>query len=132
MMKRQLRMCTCGVGLFLLTWSLAGCGAARPQPADPEVARPALRTALDAWKDGQTPQSLQARQPPIHVADREWAGGARLVSYEIAPKDELFGSDLRCQVRLTLRDRKGKERSKKATYSVGTRETLTVVREDDE
>ena len=90
---------------------------------------PDRRAAQDVA--GQTPQSLQARQPPIHVADREWAGGARLVSYEIW-KDQLFGSDLRCQVRLTLRDPKGKERSKKATYSVGTREALTVVREDDE
>jgi hypothetical protein len=110
---------------------LSGCSKSRPR-ANPDVARETLRVALDAWKEGQPADVLKDRDPPIHVADFEWRGGFTLLDYEVAAKDQLFGSDLRCQVQLSLRNPKGKTLKKKATYSVGTNNALTIVREDDE
>jgi hypothetical protein len=121
------------LGTFILVLlTMPGCGADRPTPADTELARQTLRTALDAWKKGVTPESLTSQMPPIFVAERDWKKGARLANYEVDPDDQLFGADLRCSVWLTLQDANGKERRKKATYSVGTNNKLTVVREDDE
>jgi hypothetical protein len=91
-----------------------------------------LRTVLDAWKSGAPAESLGGHEPPVFVADRDWRGGARLARYEVFPNDQLFGSDLRCNVWLWLEDGSGKTRKKKATYSVGTNDKLTVVREDDD
>jgi hypothetical protein len=119
---------------LLLTLSLfasPGCGKIRKPRADPEVARDTLRVALDAWKKSEPAESLQDRSPPILVADHEWKGGFELVDFKMA-KDQLFGSDLRCQVKLSLRNPKGKTMEKQATYSVGTNNALTVVREDDD
>jgi hypothetical protein len=110
---------------------LSGCGKYRPR-ADPDVARETLLVALDAWKKGQPAEALKDRTPPIHVADFEWRGGFTLLDYEVSAKDQPFGSDLRCQVQLSLRNPKGKTMKKKATYSVGTNNALTIVREDDE
>jgi hypothetical protein len=110
---------------------VAGCGrGSPPQPADPDRARAALRLALDAWQQGQAPRSLQGREPPVRVIDREWRAGYKLVRYELAA-DGPLGADLRCQVRLLLRNGRGQAVRKKAVYSVGTSPALTVVREED-
>jgi hypothetical protein len=118
--------------ILILLFPAGGCGRDRPVPADADVARTTLRTSLEAWKNGDPPDSLTKRTPPIYVAEREWKNGARLANYEVDPNDQLFGADLRCNVWLTMQDANGRERKKKATYSVGTNNKLTVVREDDE
>lgn len=74
---------------------------------------------------------MKQRDPPIHVADSEWRRGFVLLDYEVTANDQHFGSDLRCQVQLSLRNLKGKTLRKKATYSVCTNNVLTIVREDD-
>jgi hypothetical protein len=118
---------------FLLAGlTITGCGQAEPKRADAETARKTLREALDAWRSGESPDALQGRSPPIYVAEREWKNGAKLAAFEADPRDELFGSDLRCHVALTLQDSAGTSRKKRATYSVGTNNKLTVVREDDD
>ncbi|HMF11011.1 MAG TPA: hypothetical protein VKE94_01860 [Gemmataceae bacterium] len=129
-MTRRLTMLLAGIAC-LLVLGMSGCGKARPK-ADPHVARDTLRAALDAWKTGQPADALQARDPPIHVTDHEWRNGFALLEYEVSEKDQLFGPALRCQVQLTLRNPKGKPVNKNATYSVGTNNALTVVREDDD
>jgi len=120
-------MILCGVATLA-----AGCGGNRPQQADRGVAREILQTALESWKKGETPTALQERDPSITVADREWARGTKLLDFQVDDKDQLFGADLRCTVRLTLDNARGQPRKKKATYSVGTNQTFTVVREDDD
>jgi len=117
--------------LLLATFAFCGCAKNKPK-ANPDVARETLRVALDSWKKGQPPDALNDRDPPILVTDHEWRGGFALLEYKIAAKDQLFGSDLRCQVELSLQNPKGKTISKKATYSVGTNRVLTIVREDDD
>jgi hypothetical protein len=115
--------------LFLTVALLAspGCGKTRKPPANAGVARETLRTALDAWKKGEPVESLQGRTPPILVADHEWKAGFELLNYKVSEKDQLFGSDLRCQVKLSLRNPKGKTLDKQATYSVGTNNALSKV-----
>jgi len=130
-MKRMLVWFWPGLLVALSVFGSVGCGKGQPK-ADPEVARETLRVALDAWKKGEAVDALKDRNPPIHVADHEWRGGFALLNYQVSPKDQLFGSDLRCQVELALRNPKGKELKKKATYSVGTNKALTVIREDDD
>lgn len=128
-MKRSLTV-TC-LALLALPF-VGGCGPSAPPPADAAVARQTLHTAMDAWKNKESVDSLQSRQPPIYVSEHEWGNRYTLVDYKVDEKDEPFGADLRCKVQLTLKDKKGKEFKKTATYSVGTNKKLTVVREDDE
>jgi hypothetical protein len=109
----------------------SGCGGLdRPQPADPDLARDALRVVLDAWKGGGPPDALAGKQPPVYVRDHEWQVGLSLLEYEVTA-DEPRGADLRCRVWLTVRDGRGKKYRKTAYYGVGTSPALTVVREDE-
>jgi hypothetical protein len=110
---------------------LGGCGSNPPPPADAEAAHTALRTALDAWKHGDTPDSLTEAQPPIHVSDWKWRTGVKLVRYEIAERDRAYGNDLRCSVELWIDSGKGKTVPEKAEYTVGTNPALTVSRAGD-
>src|SRR5262249_37802098 len=109
----------------------AGCGRyAPPPPADPAAARQALRSALDAWQGGDTVEALARGKPPVHVADDDWQGGARLLNYEITGEGEMLGLNLCCPVALSLQDRGGRTVQKKVRYSVGTSPVLTIFRED--
>jgi hypothetical protein len=113
--------------------ALPGCGGAGPPaPAEPAVARKALERALAAWTEGKSAESLKSDNPPIVVSDQAWNSGARLLKYQIDPKDHQAGADQIFHVVLWLRDdnAKGntKERRETADYNVGTNPTLTVVR----
>lgn len=108
-----------------------GCsGSSPPKPADPALARQALRLTLDSWQKGAASGSLKEREQPIHVVDHQWRSGYQLVRYQLGA-DGLLGANLRCQVQLSLKNAKGKAIHKKAIYSVGTSPVLTVVREED-
>lgn len=107
-----------------------GCGGSPPAPADRDQALGALRTTLDTWQCGSDAILLQAQKPPIQVVDHEWRSGYKLLRYQVE-KDAAFGGDLRCQVKLSLKDARGRPVSKTAVYSVGTGSPLTVVREED-
>jgi hypothetical protein len=109
----------------------AGCWSSKPRPVDPSQARAALESALDAWKEGKEPTALQHDRSALHVSDHEWSAGWSLVHYEVLSETPQ-GSDLRCQVRLTLRDDRGRSRRKLAIYGVATSPALTVLRSDEE
>jgi hypothetical protein len=119
------------LGLLFLSVAPWGC-ATKPQPADPQLARETLKTVLDTWKSGEGLDTLQQLDTPIQVSDAEWARGVRLLDYQVEPRDYLFGTDLRCRVKLTLQGKNGKKRQKMGTYSVGTTQALMVFREDDD
>jgi hypothetical protein len=121
-----------GVAVLLAgALSLApGCGRSAPRPADPERAGQALRATLDAWKNGESVETLQRQEPPVRVIDREWRSGHRLKSYKVE-KTEPVGADLRCQVALTVHGPRGRPVTKRAVYSVGTSPALTVTREEE-
>jgi hypothetical protein len=109
---------------------LGGCGST-PPPPDADAAHAALRTALDAWKHGDTPDALSQAQPPIQVSDWRWRTGVKLVRYEIAERDRAYGHDLRCSVQLWIDAGKGKTVPEKVEYAVGTNPALTVSRAGD-
>ena len=86
----------------------AGCGGSvAARPVDEDTARRALHEALEAWK-GASPTTPCRNAPPIRVADEDWLAGARLLSYRVEPGDEQIGTNLTCDVVLTL---KGAERA---------------------
>lgn len=111
--------------------AVCGCSSQGPRaaPVDPGLARSTLRTVLDAWKDGQSPEALQDRTPSIVAQDMDWRTGHQLVEYEIDGEGEAIDANLYCPVRLQLRGPDGKSITKNVRYIVGTDPVLTVFRE---
>jgi hypothetical protein len=116
--------------LCFLLLLCAGCstGPKRAADVEPEKARDALRTALESWKKGDKPETLQQRSPAITVQDMDWESGLRLLSYELKDEGSAYDANLYCEVRLTLRTPQGAEAKKEVTYIVGTSPVLTVFR----
>jgi hypothetical protein len=108
---------------------LAGCGGAHA-PADAVRGEDALRTALESWKSGDTPETLHKRRPAIYLNDPDWSAGKKLLNYEIVEPLEPFGRQLRCAVKLTLESAKGGAKSEKRIgYQVETNPAFVIARE---
>jgi hypothetical protein len=116
--------------LALLSALALGCGQAPPRPADPDAARQALRAALDAWRQGEPPQELKARQPPIYVNDTDWQAGVRLTGYELKGDGAFYGVQYRCSVVLSVEPGKGRKSEKTVKYLIDTHPRLVIVRDD--
>jgi hypothetical protein len=114
-------------GIFVLT---TGCGGNGAHVAEATTAQAAIRTALDAWKAGQSPGSLESGTPPIHVKDLDWEGGFRLVSYKATDEAKKVGFDLNYPVELELQNPKGSPVKKTAVYTVTTHPKVLVVRQE--
>ncbi len=128
--KRATASCL-GLVLTLFALLAQGCSENRlPPPADEDRASTALRTALDAWKNGQTPESLREATPAIYFTDFSWQGGRRLVAYELHAGAERFGQSLRCSVTLQLEDAAGNPTRKKAVYNIDTDPAVVIVPAD--
>jgi hypothetical protein len=109
---------------------LSGCsGSSRANPVDPSLARESLKIALDHWKKGEDPKSLQSSATPMTARDFDWDSGAKLLDYQILD-DKEEDANLRVQVKITL-SQQGKSKSveKKASYVVGTSPSVTVFRD---
>jgi hypothetical protein len=110
---------------------LAGCGGQRlPLPGDPGQALEALRSALNAWARGENAASLRGGAAPIHVVDGDWDRGLLLEKYQQTPTAQLSGPNLRCPVRLSLRDKAGRPFQKQVVYLIETGERISIVREE--
>lgn len=119
---------TAPVALLVALSAVAlGCSPGVANPVDPEGARAALKTALDAWKEGKTPDSLQSASPAIVAQDMEWAGGAKLLDYSVV-SDKSADANLDARVKLTL-TAKGKKVQREAKYLVTTSPAVTVFRD---
>jgi len=117
--------------LFVLAvaW-LSGCsGPSRANPVDAALARESLKAALDHWKKGEDPKSLQSSATPMVAKDFDWDSGAKLLDYQILD-DNVEHTNLRVQVKITL-SQEGKKKAveKKASYVVGTSPSVTVFRD---
>lgn len=108
---------------------LAGCsvGPKLAAPVEPDKARVALRTALDAWKAGKPIGSLAEANPPIVAQDFDWLAGAKLDDYAVLD-DQAADANLRVRVQLTVRPAQGAPAKKTVVYIVGTDPKLTVFR----
>ena len=131
MATRPRRLVACLVLLTALP--LAGClGSSQARPVNATRAREALKTALDHWKKGEDPKTLESSEIPMVAQDFEWAGGAKLIDYQIVNDGKEEDVNLRIQVKLTLKNvGKDKEKpvQKKASYVVGTSPSVTVFRD---
>jgi hypothetical protein len=110
--------------------AVVGCAKGPPvaAPVEPDKALVALRNALDAWKAGQSIDSLRSATPPIVAQDIDWMKGAKLAEYELLNDGKAEDANLRVPVRLTIRDAQGRAATKTVNYIVGTDRTLTVFR----
>lgn len=118
------------VALLAAALLFAGCsGSNRAAPVDPARAQEALKTALDGWKKGDSPTSLQTGSPSITVQDLDWMAGAKLLAYRVEGEGRAVEANLYVPVELTLRTPKGKEVKKSVHYVVGTSPILTVFRD---
>jgi hypothetical protein len=120
----------------LATLLLPGCGDPSRAHAVNEVsARDALKTALDGWKNGQTPESFATAASPMVVQDLEWGSGAKLLDYQLVDDGKAYDANLRVQVKLSLAGGRGKaapatdKTEKKVWYVVGTSPKVTVFRD---
>jgi hypothetical protein len=118
------------VAAVLAAVTLAGCstGPKVAAPVEPDRARAALRTALDAWKAGRPIGSLADASPPIVAQDFDWMAGARLDDYAVLDDGKAEDANLRVKVQLAVRPAKGAAARKTVTYVVGTDPALTVFR----
>ena len=122
--------------VVLATLLLPGCSNfSSANPVNELQARDALKIALDAWKKGETSQSLASSSTPMTVQDFEWDTGSKLLDYELVGDGRADGPNLRIQVKITTigEPAKGKKEAKptekKASYVVGTSPRLTVFRD---
>jgi hypothetical protein len=121
-----------GVALLSLAMAVAlvsGCsGSHSAAPVNPQSAREALKTALEGWKKGDTPDALKSSTPSITAQDLDWLAGTKLVDFAVSADDKSIEANLYVPVTLTLKAANGKEVKKKVTYVVGTSPYLTVFR----
>jgi len=125
-MSRQLTGALGALGLLCFL----GCGGGSlPAPADPERGAEAIRAVMESWKRGETPEDLQKRQPPIFVNDSDWNAGVKLVDFTIIEPLEPYGRQLRCDVKLSLKNERGAVYERKIGYQVETNPALVIARE---
>jgi hypothetical protein len=117
---------------LLVTIFFSGCSGSQAHAVNPSLARESLKTALDQWKKGEGPKSLESSSTPMTVQDFDWAAGAKLIDYQIDDDGKSEDANLRVQVKLILSDPakdKGKSAEKKVWYIVGTSPSVTVFRD---
>jgi hypothetical protein len=114
----------------LLSAAAPGCGESAPTVVESSQARDVLTSALDAWRNGESADSMAARSPAVHVNDHDWRSGAKLETYELKGAGTASGPEWRCQVLLTLRGSDGKLKKRPASYSVATSPVIAIVRDD--
>lgn len=117
---------------LLALFLLSGCGEPAPLPmaATPESSREALATALDGWKAGKKPADLFAGSPPLTFVDDDVNTDAKLTDYKVEGEGKPRGTGYNFTVSLTLQDKDGKTRTKKASYTVATNPNRAVIKDD--
>jgi hypothetical protein len=124
--------CLAACLILLALAFVSGCsGPGQAHAVNPDRAREALRTALDQWKKGEGPRSLESSGTPMTVQDFDWASGAKLMDYQIIDDGKPYDANLRVQVKLALSgaQSKGNTIEKKVWYLIGTSPSVTVFRD---
>ncbi len=111
----------------LALMAIAGCSGSNAHAVDTSRARDALTTALDAWKRGDSPESV----PSMTVQDLDWERGARLIDYQVLGDGQAKDANLSIKAKLTLAADKAatKKVEKTVSYLVGTSPSITVFRD---
>jgi len=104
---------------------VAGCGF---HGAKETEAKGHVQTALELWQSGGKPGELKSASPPVEFNEAMWNAGEKLVSFEVGTAKYVdAAAGVRCEVRLTVRDRKGKDRTETVYYDVTLGPTVKVV-----
>ena len=118
-----------GGGLAALALLVVGCSTGPPLPpqANPDEARAALTTALEAWKKGgNAREALAAGNPPIYFNDPRCGPDVRLVAYRLDEAHTGYGQSVQITVVLSF-EKDGRVVEKKATYMVDTAPAIVIV-----
>ena len=83
---------------------------------------------MEAWKKGDSPETLKNGSPSIIAQDPDWVAGARLVAYSVDGDDNRVADNLFVPVKLTLNLKNGKPATKNVTYVIGTSPHVMVFR----
>jgi hypothetical protein len=110
---------------------LSGCsGRSAASPVNAALARESLKVALEHWKKGEDPKSLESSSTPMVAKDFEWDAGAKLLDYKILDDGREEDANLRVPVKITLSQQgKTKAVEKTASYVIGTSPSVTVFRD---
>ena len=111
------------VALLLLL--VTGCAKSLPPETDADVARSGLTAALDAWKAGQTPETLQTRMPPVDFRDINWDKGSQLSNY-VVKSEERSGMSVRFTVQLSLKQKDGASGERVVMYNVDAGKSVVI------
>lgn len=98
-------------------------------PAQSDLARQSLETALSTWKAGEPPSGLAQQTPPIVVGDFAWESGKKLAAYRLPDEAANDGVNLHYAVELTFADQQGRPTSQVVSYVVSTHPTITIFRD---
>ncbi len=110
-----------GMGLALLV----GCGF---PTARLNEGKGYVQQALEVWKKGGRPGELKSLTPPIEFHEAMWNAGEKLVHFELgAVRYVETAKVVRCDTRLTVRDRKGKQRTEAVVYDVSLASPVKIV-----
>ena len=109
-----------GVALVLV----AGCGF---PAAKLDEARGHVRHALEVWQKGGKPDELKSHSPPVEFHEALWNSGEKLVNFELGDARSADADVVRCEARLTVRNRKGKDRTEAVAYDVTLASPVKVV-----
>ena len=109
---------------------LPGCGKQLAENVDPDQAKQALQTALEAWKSGKSNADLGSLQPPIVMNEADWTNGGRLLDYKMNEAGSLDGRQVRWVVQIKVQDKAGKVSERKATYIIDTTPRIVIVRDN--
>ncbi|MBX9680832.1 MAG: hypothetical protein K2X38_18905 [Gemmataceae bacterium] len=89
-----------------------------------------LRSALDAWKNGESYKKWSAKDSPVIVTvDDDWRNGLRLLDYKITKAERVEGQDAVFWAVLSLRDRNGRTIEKQATYAASAVSPPSIARD---
>lgn len=116
-------VCTCIASLLLL----CGCQA-KSQPSDPSLAQQSIEKMLETWKGGGAATDLKVATPSIIAVDDDWERNLALSDYRVETNPFNDGVNLHFTVRLTLKNKQGKEVKKEQVYIVGTYPVITIFR----
>jgi len=114
--------------IVLAPFLVIGCGRSLDAAVDPAEADKALQTALEAWKSGKSPQDLKKASPSIVMNEDDWRVGKRLLEFDMG-KGAVSGRQVRCRVRIKLRDKDDKTVDRDAVYIIDTIPQIVIVRD---
>ncbi len=113
----------CVVGVALLV--IAGCGF---PAAKLDEAKGHVQTALETWQKGGKPDDLLSATPPVEFHEAMWKGGEKLMAFEMGEVRYVDSAQaVRCDVKLTVRGRNGRDRTENAVYDVTLGPPVKVV-----